>query len=182
MGYIFHLRVILAFRGLFLREKKVLQDMICCFSAVTKCPSKRTFNSIFSKECLVFGNIICCPFKMHCLVPYIVPLGPTRHIWSRQRAHIQYGLWCVYLGVYIGWVFSYKKIAKGLSSICFLYCLLRGFKTRSKICNNGSREMAKGFFSDILYVYSYFLCMTRWGNVLSHREQFNGSSPVWILW
>ena len=34
------------------------------------------YYSIFGKECLVFGNIICCPFRMFCLAPYTVPLGP----------------------------------------------------------------------------------------------------------
>ena len=45
--------------------------MICCSSAVNKCP--------FSKECLVFGKTICCPFslkfRMKCLAPYTVPLA-----------------------------------------------------------------------------------------------------------
>ena len=52
--------------------------MICCPSAVIKCPFKRTYYFIFGKECLVFGNIICCPFRMYCLAPYTVPLGPTK--------------------------------------------------------------------------------------------------------
>ena len=26
---------------------------------------------------LVFGNIICCPFRRYCLAPYTVPLGPS---------------------------------------------------------------------------------------------------------
>ena len=64
MGYIPYQRVILDFRGMFLPKKRVLQDMICCPSAVNKCPFKRTYYSIFGKECFVFGNIICCPFRM----------------------------------------------------------------------------------------------------------------------
>ena len=40
MGYVPYQRVILAFRGMFLPEKRVLQDMICCPSAVNKCPFK----------------------------------------------------------------------------------------------------------------------------------------------
>ena len=51
--------------------------MICCPSAVNKCPFKRTYYSIFGKECFIFGYIICCPFKMKCLAPYTVPLGPN---------------------------------------------------------------------------------------------------------
>ena len=50
--------------------------MICCPFAVNKCPFKRTYFSIISKECLVFGNIICCPFRMHCLALFSVPLDP----------------------------------------------------------------------------------------------------------
>ena len=80
MGYIPYQRVILAFRGIFLPEKRVLQDMICCPSAVNKCPFKRTYYFIFGKECLVFDHIICCPFRMYCLAPYTVILGPT---WRR---------------------------------------------------------------------------------------------------
>ena len=76
MGYIPYQWVILAFRGIFLPEKRVLQDMICCPSAVNECPFERTYYSIFGKECFVFGNIICCPFRMKCLAPYTVPLGP----------------------------------------------------------------------------------------------------------
>ena len=69
IGYIPYYRVILAFRGIFLPEKRVLQDMICCPSAVNKCPFKRTYYSIFGKECLVFGYIICSPFKCNvCLL------------------------------------------------------------------------------------------------------------------
>ena len=33
--------------------------------------------SIFGKECLVFGNIICCPFRIYHLAPHTVPLGPN---------------------------------------------------------------------------------------------------------
>ena len=77
MGYIPYYRVILCFRGIFLPEKRVLQDMICCPSPGNKCPFKRTYYSIFGKECLVFGNIICCPFRMKCLAPYTVPLSPN---------------------------------------------------------------------------------------------------------
>ena len=51
--------------------------MICCPSAVTKCPVKRTYYSIFVKECFIFGYIICCPFRMKRLAPYTVPLGPN---------------------------------------------------------------------------------------------------------
>ena len=69
--------VILAFEGIFCPEKRVLQDMICCPSAVNKYSFKRTYYSIFGKECFFFGNIICCPFRMECLAPYTVPLGPT---------------------------------------------------------------------------------------------------------
>ena len=81
MGYIPYQRVILAFKGIFLPEKRVLQDMICCPSAVNKCPFKRTYYFIFGNDYLVFGNIICCPFRMYCLAPYTVPLGPT--LWLR---------------------------------------------------------------------------------------------------
>ena len=38
---------------------------------------------IFGKECLVFGNIICSPFRMYCLAPYTVPLGSKLD--SRQQ-------------------------------------------------------------------------------------------------
>ena len=76
IGYMLYQRVILAFRCLFLAEKRVLQDLICCPFAVNKCPFKRTYFSIISKECLVFGNIICCPFRMHCLALFSVPLDP----------------------------------------------------------------------------------------------------------
>ena len=51
--------------------------MICCPSAVNKCPFKRTYYSIFGKECFIFGYIICCPFRMKWLAPYTVPLGPN---------------------------------------------------------------------------------------------------------
>ena len=40
IGYLPYQRVILAFRGIFLTEKRVLSDMICCPSAVNKCPFK----------------------------------------------------------------------------------------------------------------------------------------------
>ena len=76
MGYIPYQRVIIAFKGIFLPEKRVLQDMICCPYAVNECPFKRTFYLIFGKECLVFGNFICCLFRIKCLAPYTVPLGP----------------------------------------------------------------------------------------------------------
>ena len=76
MGYILYYRVMLVLRGLFLPEKRVLHDMICCPSAITKYPFKRTLYSIFGKECLVFGNTICCPFSMYWLAPYTVSLGP----------------------------------------------------------------------------------------------------------
>ena len=46
MGYIRYYRVILAFRGLFLLEKRVLQDMICCPFSVIKYPFKRIYYSI----------------------------------------------------------------------------------------------------------------------------------------
>jgi hypothetical protein len=74
--YILYKRVILAFRGLFLPEKRVVQDLKCCPFAVNKCPFKRTYYSIFVNECLVFGNIIFPPFRMYCLAPYTVPLSP----------------------------------------------------------------------------------------------------------
>ena len=77
MGYIPYKRVILSSRGIFLPEKRVLQDMISCPSAVNKCPFRRTYYSIFGKECFIFGYIICCPFRMKCLAPYTVPLGPS---------------------------------------------------------------------------------------------------------
>ena len=77
IGYIPYKRVILSSRGIFLPEKRVLQDMICCPSAVNKCPLKRTYHSIFGKECFIFGYIICCSFRMKCLAPYTVPLGPS---------------------------------------------------------------------------------------------------------
>ena len=77
MGYIQYYRVILAFRGYFLSEKRELQDIICCPSALNKCPFKRIYSSIFGKECLVFGNTICCLFRMYCLAFYTVPLGPS---------------------------------------------------------------------------------------------------------
>ena len=32
---------------------------------------------MFGKECSVLGYIICCPFRMYCLAPYTVPLGPN---------------------------------------------------------------------------------------------------------
>ena len=57
-----------SYSGSFLPEKRVLQDLICCPSAVNKCLFKRTYYFISGKECLVFDNIICCP-------PYTVPLG-----------------------------------------------------------------------------------------------------------
>ena len=56
--------------------------MICCPSAVNKCPFKRKCYSIFSKECLVFGNNIPCPFKNYCLAPCSVPLGPSKNCHS----------------------------------------------------------------------------------------------------
>ena len=62
MGYIPYKPVILAFRGMFLPEKRVLQDMICCPSAVNKCPFKRTYNSIFGKNAL------------YLVISYAVPL------------------------------------------------------------------------------------------------------------
>ena len=62
--------------GIFLPEKRVLQDIKSCPSAVNKCPFKRTYYFIFCKECFIFGYIICCPFRMKCLAPYTVPLGP----------------------------------------------------------------------------------------------------------
>ena len=77
MGYIHYKRVILSFRGIFLPEKRVLQDMICCPSALNKFPFKRTYYSIFGKECFIIGYVICCPFRMKCLAPYTVPMGPT---------------------------------------------------------------------------------------------------------
>ena len=40
MEYIPYKRVILAFRGLFLSEKRVVQDLKCCPFAVNKCPLK----------------------------------------------------------------------------------------------------------------------------------------------
>ena len=52
--------------------------MICFPSAVKKCLFKMTYISIFGKECFVFGNIICGPFRMYCLALYTVPLGPTK--------------------------------------------------------------------------------------------------------
>ena len=76
MAYMPYERVILGFSSIYLPEKRVFQDMICCPSAVNKCPFKRTYYAIFGNECLVFGNIICCPFRMKCLAPYTVPLGP----------------------------------------------------------------------------------------------------------
>ena len=63
---------------MFLPEKRVLQDMIRCPSAVNKCPFKITYYSILGKECFIFGNIISCPFRMKCLTPYTVPLGPKK--------------------------------------------------------------------------------------------------------
>ena len=51
--------------------------MICCSSAVNKCPFKGTYYSILGKECLLFGNITCCPFRMYCLAPFTVPQGPS---------------------------------------------------------------------------------------------------------
>ena len=93
MEYILYKRVILAFRGLFLPEKRVLQDMICCPSADNKCPFKRIYYYIFGKECLVFGNIICCSFRMYCLAPYNVPPGPTS--WSPDIGiMLTKGAWC----------------------------------------------------------------------------------------
>ena len=50
VGYILYYGVSLAIRGLFLPEKKVLQDMKCCPSAVNKCPFKRIYYSIFGKK------------------------------------------------------------------------------------------------------------------------------------
>ena len=61
--------------------------MICLPSAVNKCPFKRTYYSIFSKECLVFGNIICCPFRMKCLALYTVPLALIQGTLPLHRAH-----------------------------------------------------------------------------------------------
>ena len=80
IGYILYQRVILDFRGLFLPERRVLQDMMGCPSAVNKCPFKRTYYNMFGKECFIFGNIICCTCRMYCLAPYTVPLGPTQII------------------------------------------------------------------------------------------------------
>ena len=57
---------LLAFRGIFLPEKRVLQDVICCPSVVNKCPFKRTYYSIFGKECLIFVINIRCPFRINC--------------------------------------------------------------------------------------------------------------------
>ena len=61
--------------------------MICCPSAVNKCPFKRNYYSIFGKECLVYGNIMCCPFRMYCLAPYTVPLGPTKTVRDGASSH-----------------------------------------------------------------------------------------------
>ena len=58
--------------------------MICCPSAVNKCPFKRTYYYVFGKECLVFGSIICCSFRMKCLAPYTVPLGPNTALFCYQ--------------------------------------------------------------------------------------------------
>ena len=55
---ILYQQVILSFMGLSLPEKRLLQDMICCPSAVNKCHFKRTYDSIFGKEYMVFANII----------------------------------------------------------------------------------------------------------------------------
>ena len=87
-GYILQQRVILALNGIFLSQKRVLQDMICGPSAVNKCPFKRTYYSIISKECLVFGNVMCCPFRMHCLAPDTVPMGPIFHIYLIKMVKI----------------------------------------------------------------------------------------------
>ena len=81
---ILYYRVILAFKGIFLPEKSILQDKICCPSAVNKFSFKRTYYSIFGKECLIFGNIICCPFIMQCLAPYTVPLGPRQLLFKKS--------------------------------------------------------------------------------------------------
>ena len=70
MRYIMFYRVIQAFRGLILTEKRVLQDIICCPSDVNKCPFKRTYHSIFCNECLVLSNIICCPLE--CVVLLLI--------------------------------------------------------------------------------------------------------------
>ena len=91
VGYIPYQRVILAFKGIFLPEKRVLQNMICRPSAVNKCPFKRTYYFIFGKECLVCGNIICCPFRMLCLAPYTVPLGPIPYLHVYNPYISQYG-------------------------------------------------------------------------------------------
>ena len=61
--------------------------MICCPSAVNKCPFKRNYYSIFGKECLVYGNIMCCPFRMYCLAPYTVPLGPNKTVRDGASSH-----------------------------------------------------------------------------------------------
>ena len=37
--------------------------MICCPSALNKFPFNKSYYSIFGKKCLLFGNIICYPFK-----------------------------------------------------------------------------------------------------------------------
>ena len=60
--------------------------MICCPSAVNKCPFKRTYYSMFGNECFIFGSFICCSFRIKCLAPYTVPLGPT----SRTSIVIKY--------------------------------------------------------------------------------------------
>ena len=63
--YILYKRVILAFRGLFLPEKRVVQDLKCCPFAVNKCPFKRTYYFIFGKYCLVFGKEYVAPFQVY---------------------------------------------------------------------------------------------------------------------
>ena len=87
MEYISYYQGTLTFKGIFLPEKRVLQDMICCPSAVNKCSFKRTYYSIFGKECLLCGNIICCPFRMYCLAPYTVPLGLKWNVTQNGMSH-----------------------------------------------------------------------------------------------
>ena len=112
MGYILYLRVILAFRGLFLPEKRLIPDMICCPSAVNKCPFKRAYYFIFGKKCLVFGNIICYPFRMYCLAPYTVPLGPKGLLLTGLTRLVLRDL-----GLSLRWPCLYSRILLGLDTL-----------------------------------------------------------------
>ena len=51
-----------------------------------------------------------------------------------------------------------------------------------KYVTTGAGKGLKGSLVIFFLCTLIYIWMTRWGNVLSHRDQSNGLSPVWILW